>query len=79
MRAAFIFGGFIVSFGGGAYFGAEAYRHFAIRRMKKLAPMIQNAIVSIVEKSLREDVTHEEMVRHIQEEIDFMKIVDRSI
>lgn len=80
MKELFIgFGISSVSFLLGSYFGAELYRRMAIKRMKKIAPLVQNALVEVVEMSLLEGLPYDEMMRRIREEVDFIKIAADSL
>lgn len=79
MGALFVFGVIVfVSFIGGVWIGAEAYRRMVMKRFKKAVPIFQNVIAEVVQKVYMNEITEEEMVRYLKEEVDFLEIAMRD-
>jgi hypothetical protein len=75
MKTALIYCGVAVSaFVAGAGCGAVAQRKLTLARLKKVMPLIANAVTSCIDKSMDGVTTHEELMAAVREEMSFIDI-----
>jgi hypothetical protein len=72
-----IFGvAFVATFAAGFECGGNFVQKCIVKRVKDKAPLIANAMASVCNKIAQENLTSEEVNRLIQDELNFMMIVE---